>query len=326
MLWGRLYFAVQAVAGAAWWAAVFASSVVRESTLGELDPVIVAAFDIPLFVGASAAAARGYRPAAIVATGWTSMVAVALAVYATATAEAGWGVLLMLAAACGSVIALFLVLIGRVPSEWVLVGPLAFRRADPAAPAAAHLAATAVQIVVFWGLLLGVIPVGLAFLEDRWRVAAPFPPTAVPVGSALLVLASALGLWSAVAMSTRGRGTPLPSAMPNALVIAGPYRIVRNPMAVAGILQAVAVGVLLSSWLVVAYAIAGALVWNYLVRPLEEADLEARFGERYRRYRSAVRCWWPRFTPVPAEGADRRELSPGGSPSPSTLGRSRTPL
>jgi protein-S-isoprenylcysteine O-methyltransferase Ste14 len=95
-------------------------------------------------------------------------------------------------------------------------------------------------------------------------------------------------------MSTLGRGTPLPSAMPNRLVIAGPYRWVRNPMAVAGIMQGVAVGLILSSWLVVAYAVVGSLVWNYAVRPSEEADLRSRFGADFARYESEVRCWLPR--------------------------------
>ena len=95
MRWGRVYFAVQALAGAAWWVAVFAAPEVREATLGSLDPVTVAALDIPLFVVGSALAAAGLRSAAFVATGWTVLVAGALALYATATTEAGWGVLVM---------------------------------------------------------------------------------------------------------------------------------------------------------------------------------------------------------------------------------------
>src|SRR5690554_2087491 len=118
MLWGRSYFAVQAVAGAAWWVAVFTSPTVRELTLGSLDPVTVALFDIPLFVIASAVAASGIKAAAVVSAGWTSLVATALAVYATATTEAGWGVVVMAAAAGGSVLALCLMVLGRVPTEW----------------------------------------------------------------------------------------------------------------------------------------------------------------------------------------------------------------
>jgi protein-S-isoprenylcysteine O-methyltransferase Ste14 len=293
--WGRRYFGVQAIAGAAWWVAVFASPVVREATLGSLDPVIVAVLDIPLFVVASAAAALGSRVAAVIATVWTILVTFGLAVYATATTEAGWGVLLMVGAAGGSVIALSLMTLGRVPTEWLVArGPFAFRQANPSAATAAHVATTGVQILFFWGLFLATIPLALAFAE-RWGLAVPFPSAAPLAGGVLLAAASALGLWSAAAMSTRGAGTPLPAAMPNRLVVAGPYRVVRNPMAIAGITQGVAVGLILSSWLVVAYAIAGSLVWNYAVRPLEEADLEARFGDEFRCYRTSVRCWWPRL-------------------------------
>lgn len=301
--WGRRYFAVQAIAGAAWWVAVFASPVVREATLGRMDPVIVALFDIPLFVFASAAAALGWRAAAVVATGWTFLVAGSLAVYATVTTEAGWGVLLMVAAAGGSAVALCLMLLGRVPTQWIVArGPFVFRPADARAATSTHMAVTAAQIVVFWGLFLAVIPLALAFVEQRWGLVMPylFPSITVPVGVALLLLASALGLWSAAAMSRRGGGTPLPAAMPNRLVVAGPYRFVRNPMAIAGFVQGAAVGLVLSSWLVVAYAIAGSLVWNFVVRPLEESDLEARFGDAYRRYRTSVRCWWPRLTGIAA--------------------------
>ncbi|MFE5672715.1 methyltransferase family protein [Agromyces sp. NPDC056523] len=294
MPWGRVYFAAQAIAGGAWWVAVFLSPIVRTATLGSLDPVIIAAFDIPLFVGASAVAAFGVRAAAVVATGWTILVTGLLAVYATVTGEAGWGVLLMAAATGGSVIALCLMLFGRVPTEWLVArGPFAFRPADARAATSAHVTSTLVEIVIFWGFFLAALPFVLSWLEERWGLAVPFPPAATPLGVTVFVLASALGVWSAAAMSTRGAGTPLPAAMPNRLVIAGPYRFVRNPMAIAGIVQGVAVGLMLGSWMVVVYAIAGSLVWNYAIRPLEESDLERRFGDEFRRYRSSVRCWWP---------------------------------
>lgn len=297
MGWGRVYFAVQALAGAAWWIAVFTSSAIREATLGSLDPVTVALFDIPLFVIASAVAAFAVRSAAVVTTGWTALVAIALALYATVTAEAGWGAIVMAAAAGGSVLALCLIQLGRIPTTWIIRGPFAFRRAASRSTATAHMLTTLAQIVIFWGLFLVVIPLIIVLFEQRWSVALPLPWFTFPIGVGVLVLASALGLWSAFVMSTRGKGTPLPSAMPHHLVIAGPYRWVRNPMAVAGIVQGVAVGLILSSWLVVAYAVAGSLLWNYAIRPHEEADLEERFGDEFRQYRDSVQCWVPR---VPA--------------------------
>jgi len=292
----RWYFAAQACAGAAWWLAVLLSPFVRHLTLGGLDPLPIAVSDIPLFVIASAVAAFGVRVAAIVATSWTCVVAIALAGYATVTGEAGWGVLVMAVAAGGSVLALCLIVWGLVPTRWLIAGPFAFRTAG-ARSTAAMLVATAAQVVVFWGMFLVVGPVILVALEHRWRVGLVFPAFAQPVGIVVLVLASVLGIWSAAAMVVAGRGTPLPVAMPSQLVVVGPYRFVRNPMAVAGIVQGVAVGLVLSSWLVVAYAVIGSVIWNLAVRPHEEADLEERFGADFSRYRAAVRCWVPRLQP-----------------------------
>ncbi|MGV8881690.1 MAG: methyltransferase family protein [Rhodoglobus sp.] len=295
MRWGRAYFAVQAVAGLAWWIAVFAVPVVRETTLGSLDPVIVASFDIPLFVFGSALAALGIRAAAVVVSAWTGFVAAALAVFATITTEAGWGVLFMVAATGASLVALSLMVLGRIPTESIIYGPFAFRPAPAGSSVTRNVVTTFGQIVLMWGLFLGVFPVVISALEARWGVGMPLPTFTIPVGIVVLALASGLGIWSAITMSTLGAGTPLPSAMPNQLVIAGPYRWIRNPMAVAGIVQGAAVGLMLQSWLVVVYAIAGSLVWNYAVRPLEERDLEQRFGAEYRRYRDAVWCWVPRM-------------------------------
>ena len=151
MRWARAYFAAQALAGAAWWVGVFTLPWIRTATLGGLDPVVVAVLDIPLFVVASAAAALGLGVTAIVATAWTCLVALAMAVYATATGEAGWGALVMIAAALASVISVFLVILGRVPTERLLLGPLAFRSARPRRRPGAHVAFTAAQTLCFWG-------------------------------------------------------------------------------------------------------------------------------------------------------------------------------
>lgn len=291
---GRWYFGVQATAGALWWLGVFAIPGVRELTLGGLHPVLIAALDIPLFVIASGVAAAGIAPAVWVATGWTGIVALGMTFYATVTTEAGWGALLMLAAAAGSVAAALLVRDGRLPTERLLVGPFAFRTARAATPRH-HAGRTSLQILCFWGLCLGVIPLLISTLETRWNLTVGVPQSVRYGGGVLFVAASGLALWAALSMSTRGEGTPLPSAMPRRLVISGPYRYVRNPMAITGITQGIAVGLLLGSWLVVVYALLGSLVWNWVIRPLEEADLARRFGAEFEAYRARVGCWIPRF-------------------------------
>lgn len=312
--WAGAYFAAQAVGGAVWWALVLTMPAVRTATLGALDPVAVALADVPLFVVGSGLAAAGVRGAALVAGGWTVLVAVALTVYGLVTGQAGWGVLVMAAAAAGSLLAVLVLRLGRVPGEWLVRGPFGFRSARAGLSTAGILGRTAAMIVLFWGFFLGVVPVLIAWGEARLGVGmAPSDPgvraAMVVVGAVLLVLVGSLGIVSAVLMGTRGAGTPLPMAMPQRLVIAGPYRWVRNPMAIAGIGQAAAVGLMLSSWLVVGYALVGAVTWHTLVRPQEEADLVRRFGDEYEWYRRAVRCWLPRRHPYRAS-----EVRPAARP------------
>ena len=293
--WGRIYFAFQALAGAAWWALVFTSPSVRSATLGALDAPLIAVFDIPLFVGASALVTFGIRRAVWIAAPWTALVAVGMAAYATVTGTAGWGALLMAAAAMGSIAAGILVLAGRIPSEWLVTGPFRFRSAAPTS-IRSLLWRTTIQVLIFSGIFLVAAPLVLAFLEYRWGLRIDFPVAPRLSGFALFVVAFSLSMWSAVSMSSQGAGTPLPSSMPRSLVIAGPYRFVRNPMAVGGIAQGVAVGLIAGSWIVVLYALSGSLVWNTLIRPLEEADLEERFGDAFRAYRARVSCWIPRWS------------------------------
>jgi protein-S-isoprenylcysteine O-methyltransferase Ste14 len=98
-------------------------------------------------------------------------------------------------------------------------------------------------------------------------------------------------------MSRVGRGTPLPLDAASKLVVVGTYRFVRNPMAISGVGQGLAVALFLGSPLVLIYALMGAFIWQFIFRPLEEADLQQRFGADYENYRRAIRCWIPARKP-----------------------------
>jgi protein-S-isoprenylcysteine O-methyltransferase Ste14 len=168
-----------------------------------------------------------------------------------------------------------------------------FRPAPPRSRGA-NLLWTAAQSVAVWGLALVVGPAVLTTVGRRLGVPGFAFAGQMHIALVLFGAASALNLASGGVLAARGRGTPLPMACPRALVRTGPYLYVRNPMAVAGIGQGVAVGVALGSWLVLLYALAGALLWHFAVRPVEERDLAERFGGAYAEYRQAVPLWWPR--------------------------------
>lgn len=150
------------------------------------------------------------------------------------------------------------------------------------------------QIVVMWSVILGLLPMMIVAIEHTLGL-PPLPPLR-GIGMTLLLVGSVLGLATANVMVRDGAGTPLPLDTARNLVVSGPYRYVRNPMAIFGFVQGLGVGLWLGSLGVLVYTVIGVAIWQWAARPWEEADLEIRFADRYRRYRSAVPCWIPRLT------------------------------
>lgn len=166
-------------------------------------------------------------------------------------------------------------------------------RTTPMRPSVA-LRWSLIQLVIFWSVFLWILPMGLQEFQHRALEMHNFAHVGQrPVAIVLFLGASTVGLWSCLTLAMQGEGTPLPTANAPKLVAAGPYRFVRNPMAVAGIWQGLAVGWYLGSVCVLAYAFLGALAWHVCVRPFEEAELSKRFGEAYDNYRKAVPLWFP---------------------------------
>ena len=205
----------------------------------------------------------------------------------TLQTEIGWlGVTLMLPA----------VLWSGVFATGMTFGGEMFRQSK-AASTNYILLKTLSQIGVVWSLILVAFPYLITILEDKLGIARIQFPLQQPLAIVLFVGISVVGVWSAVVMSRIGKGTPLPLDHASELVVVGPYRYVRNPMAVSGIGQGLAVALFLGSPLVAIYALTGSAIWQFVFRPLEEDDLEVRFGEPFASYRSAVKCWLPRSTP-----------------------------
>ena len=156
--------------------------------------------------------------------------------------------------------------------------------------------ATLLQLTIFWLLFLWFLPRAIIELESAFFSYAWKLPQAPIVATLLFLCAASLGLSSAWWMAWRGSATPLPTASPQCLIVSGPYRYVRNPMALAGIVQGIAVGIGVGSGFVIAYALTGAILWHFCIRPFEEQDLLARFGEFYDQYRRSVPLWYPSFS------------------------------
>ena len=167
-----------------------------------------------------------------------------------------------------------------------------YRVAKPASRAAL-VARTGGQIVLVWGFALGVLPAIAIKVDERLGLPRLRGPGRVKAGAALFGAGSAVGLASAWYMASEGKGKPIPFDAARELVIAGPYRVVRNPMAVSAIAQSAGIALALGSPTAALIPVSGALVWNRAIRPSEEDFLLQLFGDPYRRYQQAVRCWVP---------------------------------
>jgi protein-S-isoprenylcysteine O-methyltransferase Ste14 len=166
-----------------------------------------------------------------------------------------------------------------------------------------NLTKTWVQTALMWTTFLVLLPWGVYELETalslgEWRVTSELE-AAIGIGS--FTAFGALGLWLGVLFAVHGRGTPLPFDTAPRLVIAGPYRVIRNPMAIASFGQGFGVAIYVGSPLIAAYVVCGMFIWNFVARPWEERDLVQRFGASYEAYRDAVPCWRVRLSPYRPE-------------------------
>ncbi len=142
-----------------------------------------------------------------------------------------------------------------------------------------------------------VVPACLLLIGGRGG--RPWLPAwlAWPLGLALLLTGLTLIVTTVGLFARVGHGTLAPWDPTAQLVVAGPYRYVRNPM-ITGVFAVLLAESLLTSspWLFLWFC--GFLVVNLLyIRVSEEPGLRARFGPDYETYVEHVPAWIPRRTP-----------------------------
>ncbi len=181
---------------------------------------------------------------------------------------------------------------------------VAEEKAGETAPVAAtgSLVPLPARFFYFTRGLWNLLSLGLALTLKAFADAS-VPPWAYGLLGAVVLAAQGWRVWGAgyIGRPARG-GTPAGEA----LIAAGPYAYLRNPMYLGTFLTMLAFSSMSGLWYaVLAVAAILAVVYTSSIA-YEEAFLSARFGEEYRRYREAV----PRFLPSLRALAGRRARPP----------------
>jgi len=146
--------------------------------------------------------------------------------------------------------------------------------------------------LIFPATFLGVVPWWL----HRW-IDGPFVWRGTLgqwVGFWLILNGLGLVGWCVNLFNVEGRGTPVPWDPPRRFVARGPYRFVRNPMALGAFVTLAGEAALYQSWVVASYLGLAMALMAAFVRVVEEPGLRRRFGGSYLAYQRQVPRWIPR--------------------------------
>jgi len=121
---------------------------------------------------------------------------------------------------------------------------------------------------------------------------APYPYMII-IGVLIAISGLFLVLCTIYLFKRFGDGTPNPAIPPKKLVIKGPYKIVRNPMALGGAILLAGEVLIYYSLCLFVLTVIYVIILYFNAMLIEEPGLKKRFGNEYEKYLKEV----PRFFP-----------------------------
>lgn len=143
------------------------------------------------------------------------------------------------------------------------------------------------------GIILFFLPLWLT----HFRIPAWEPWWQILLSAILIAIGLVPGLESVRRFIFVGRGTLVPVAPPEHLVVSGFYRFVRNPMYVGVMLALSGEAILLWNRSILIETLLVFIGFNLFVLLHEEPSLTRRYADEYLRYKKSVPRWLPRLTP-----------------------------
>jgi protein-S-isoprenylcysteine O-methyltransferase Ste14 len=129
---------------------------------------------------------------------------------------------------------------------------------------------------------------------DRY-LGASLPAWTLALGFLTIAGGATLVAVCIVLFVVQGLGTPAPFDAPKRFVAVGPYRIIRNPMYIGGLLLLAGFGLFQHSKAILLFCPLWLLGAHLFVTLYEEPVLKDKFGTSYLGYCRAVPRWIPKW-------------------------------
>lgn len=137
-------------------------------------------------------------------------------------------------------------------------------------------------------LYLGIALIILMHFVFPIKQIIDFPYTLI--GILLIIFGLALNLW-AWSLFTKNKTTQNPFKNPNKFIDKGIYKISRNPMYLGMFGILLGISILLGSLITFIFPILFFIIINWLFIPIEEKNMENKFGKNYIKYKNKTRRW-----------------------------------
>lgn len=139
-------------------------------------------------------------------------------------------------------------------------------------------------------LFLAGVAIEKHLLVDSWRwLEKAFSFVCLGIGLGFMT-------WSVLTQFIVGKGTPVPIAPPQRLIVTGPYRLCRNPMALGTSVYYLGLGVFFGSLSTgVLMFLLALIILTCYHKLIEERELLRRFGAEYEAYRTKTPFLLPRL-------------------------------
>jgi protein-S-isoprenylcysteine O-methyltransferase Ste14 len=102
--------------------------------------------------------------------------------------------------------------------------------------------------------------------------------------------------WSVLTFVTIGKGTAAPVAPPRKLVVSGPYKLCRNPMAFGAMFYYLGVGTYFGSLRIgIVMFLLTLIIGGCYTKLIEEKELQLKFGAEYEEYKKNKPFLFPKL-------------------------------